>query len=63
MKRVRYTKYKGSLADDLDLESLLEALSNELLDSGFPSPFGHFREFGEEQTLDDLSAAIDPLLA
>jgi Ca-activated chloride channel family protein len=58
MKRVRYTKYKGSLADDLDLESLLEALSNELLDSGFPSPFGHFREFGEEQTLDDLREAL-----
>jgi Ca-activated chloride channel family protein len=58
MKRVRYTKYKGSLAGDLDLESLLEALSNELLDSGFPSPFGHFREFGEEQTLDDLREAL-----
>ena len=35
MKRVHYTKYTGDLASEIDLEGLLQALSNYLLDSGF----------------------------
>lgn len=58
MKRVRYTKYTGSLADDIDLESLLDALSNYLLDSGFRSPLSRFRAFEGDQTLDDLREAL-----
>lgn len=58
MKRVRYTKYTGTLADDLDLESLLDALSDYLLDSGYRSPMGRFRSLDGEQTLDDLREAL-----
>ena len=38
MKGVRYTKYTGDLASEMDLEGLLEALSDYLLDSGFAIP-------------------------
>ncbi len=58
MKRIRYTKYTGSLADDLDLESLLDALSDFLLDSGYRSPFSRFQEMNGEQTLDNLREAL-----
>jgi Ca-activated chloride channel family protein len=58
MKRVRYTKYTGNLADELELESLLEALSDYLLDSGFRSPLDRFQEFDGEQTLDNLREAL-----
>jgi Ca-activated chloride channel family protein len=58
MKRIRYSKYAGNLADELEMESLLEALSDFLLDSGFQSPYGHFQELRGEQTLDDLREAI-----
>ena len=34
MKRVRYKKYEGGLADELNMEDLLEAMSDYLLDSG-----------------------------
>jgi Ca-activated chloride channel family protein len=58
MKRVRYTKYTGNLADELELESLLEALSDYLLDSGFRSPLDRFQEFNGEQTLENLRQAL-----
>ena len=34
MKRIRYTKYNGDLAGDMDLEDLMQKLSDYLLDSG-----------------------------
>ena len=43
MKRVRYTKYNGDLASEMDLEGLLQALSDYLLDSGFRDPYARFR--------------------
>ena len=58
MKRVRYTKYTGSLADEMELESLLDALSDYLLDSGFQSPLSRFQEFNGEQTLENLREAL-----
>ncbi len=58
MKRIRYTKYKGSLADELDMESLLGALSDYLLDSGFRSPLARFQELDGEQTLENLREAL-----
>jgi Ca-activated chloride channel family protein len=58
MKRVRYTKYTGNLADELELESLLDALSDYLLDSGFRSPLSRFQELNGEQTLDNLREAL-----
>ncbi len=38
MKRIRYTKYTGDLASEMDMEDLLKALSDYLLDSGFRDP-------------------------
>ena len=58
MKRVRYSKYTGNLADELEMESLLEALSDFLLDSGFQSPFSRFQEMRGEQTLENLREAM-----
>jgi Ca-activated chloride channel homolog len=58
MKRVRYSKYTGNLADELEMESLLEALSDFLLDSGFQSPFSRFQEMRGDQTLDNLREAM-----
>ncbi|MGO8718255.1 MAG: vWA domain-containing protein [Acidobacteriaceae bacterium] len=58
MKRIRYSKYTGNLADELEMESLLEALSDFLLDSGFQSPFSRFQELSSDQTLDNLREAM-----
>jgi len=56
MKRVRYTKFNGDLAGDIDMESLLQALSDYLLDSGFQNPFAEFQDL--DQTMDDLREAL-----
>ena len=56
MKRVRYTKYTGDLASEIDLEDLLQALSDYLLDSGFDDPLSSFQS--TDHTLDDLREAI-----
>jgi Ca-activated chloride channel family protein len=56
MKRVRYTKYNGDLASELDMEKLLEALSDYLLDSGFQNPMMEFQDL--DQTMDDLKEAL-----
>jgi Ca-activated chloride channel homolog len=56
MKRVRYTKYTGDLASEIDLESLLQALSDYLLDSGYNDPYSSLSDL--EHTLDDLREAL-----
>ena len=56
MKRVRYTKYTGDLASEMDLQDLLKALSDFLLDSGFQDPYGEYQSM--DSTLDDLREAI-----
>jgi len=61
MRRIRYTKYNGDLASEMDLEDLLQALSDYLLDSGFYSPFTRFQELGHN--LDDLREALRRVLA
>src|ERR1700761_3655188 len=58
MKRVRYTKYTGDLASEMDMEDLLKALSDYLLDSGFQDPFSRFTELNGDQTMDNLREAI-----
>lgn len=58
MKRIRYTKYTGDLAQEIELESLLDALSEYLLDSGYRSPLSQFQELDGEQTLDNLREAL-----
>ena len=56
MKRVRYTKYTGDLASEIDLEDLLQSLSDYFLNSGFDDPYAPFRSL--DNTLDDLREAI-----
>lgn len=56
MKRVRYTKYSGDLASEIDLEDLLQALSDYFLDSGYYDPDTRFQDL--DHTLDDLREAL-----
>jgi Ca-activated chloride channel homolog len=60
MKRIHYTKYRGDLASEIDLESLLQALSDYFLSSGFYDPFADFQNL--DHTLDDLREALRRLL-
>jgi Ca-activated chloride channel family protein len=60
MKSVRYTKYIGDLASEIDMESLLQALSEYLLDSGFRDPYAQFQEL--DHNLDDLREALRRIL-
>ena len=60
MKGVRYTKYVGDLASEMDMESLLQALSDYFLDSGYRDPYSRFQE--HDQTLDDLREALRRIL-
>ncbi|MFP5250178.1 MAG: hypothetical protein ACLGP3_10160, partial [Acidobacteriota bacterium] len=56
MKRVRYTKFNGGLASEIDLEDLLQALSDYFLDSGYQDPYSGFQDL--DRTLDDLREAL-----
>jgi Ca-activated chloride channel homolog len=60
MKRIRYTKYTGDLASEMEMEDLLKALSDYLLDSGFRDPLLRFQEL--DQTMDDLREALKQAL-
>jgi Ca-activated chloride channel homolog len=60
MKSVRYTKYIGDLASEIDMESLLQALSEYLLDSGFRDPYAQFQEL--DHNLDSLREALRRIL-
>ena len=51
MKRVRYTKYTGDLASEIEMDDLLKALSDYLLDSGFQDPYSRFSELNGDHTL------------
>jgi len=56
MKSIHYTKYKGDLASEIDLEDLLKALSGYFLDSGFRDSY--WRDEEQDHTLDDLREAL-----
>jgi Ca-activated chloride channel family protein len=60
MKRVRYTRYTGDLASEIDLEELLKGLSDYLLDSGYYNPWGDFQDL--QHNIDDLREALRRLL-
>jgi Ca-activated chloride channel homolog len=60
MKRVHYTKYTGDLASEIDLEGLLQVLSDYLLDSGFYDPFTGFQNL--DHNLDDLREVLRRVL-
>ena len=56
MRRTEYTKYKGDMASEIDMEDLLDALSDYMLDSGFRDPYADFPDL--EHTMDDLREAL-----
>jgi len=58
MKRTTYTRYTGDLAGDMDLEDLMQQLSDYLLDSGFQDPMARFQELDGERTLENLREAL-----
>src|SRR3974390_2827015 len=60
MKRVRYSKFVGDLASEMDMEDMLKALSDFLLDSGFRDPYGRFQDM--DHSLDSLREALRELL-
>ncbi|MFZ0302744.1 MAG: VWA domain-containing protein [Terracidiphilus sp.] len=60
MKRVRYTRYTGDLASEIDLEELLKGLSDYLLDSGYYNPWSDFQDLNHN--MDDLREALRRLL-
>ncbi len=60
MKHTRYTKYSGDLASEIDLEDLLQALSDYLLDSGFEDPYSRFQDLSH--SLGDLREALRRVL-
>src|SRR5215469_15405956 len=60
MKRVRYTKFTGDLAGEIDLEDLLKALSDYLLDSGFYDPYSRFQDL--DHTMENLREALRRVL-
>jgi Ca-activated chloride channel family protein len=56
MKLTRYTKFTGDLSTSVDLDDLMEALSDFLLDSGFQDPFSPFANM--DDSMDSLREAI-----
>jgi Ca-activated chloride channel family protein len=60
MRRVRYTRYTGDLASEIDLDELLKGLSDYLLDSGYYNPWGDFQDL--QHNMDDLREALRRLL-
>lgn len=60
MKRIRYTKYRGDLASEIDLEDLLQAMSDYLLDSGYYDPLARFQDLDHD--MDSLREALRRVL-
>jgi len=56
MKLTRYTKFTGDLSTSFDLEDLLQALSDFLLDSGYEDPFSPFSNM--DDSMESLREAI-----
>jgi Ca-activated chloride channel family protein len=56
MKLTRYTKFTGDLSTEFDLEDLMQALSDFLLDSGFQDPFSPFANM--DDSMESLREAI-----
>jgi Ca-activated chloride channel family protein len=56
MKLTRYTKFTGDLSTGFDLEDLMQALSDFLLDSGFRDPFSPFSNL--DDSMESLREAI-----
>lgn len=63
MKFVRYSKFTGDAADEMDLQDLLKRLGDFFLQSGFDSPYYQISEMDNEQTMEALRQAILRALA
>jgi Ca-activated chloride channel family protein len=58
VKYVRYSKYTGEPADEVDLDELVNKLSDFLLQSGFESQFYGISEMDPERSMEQLRQAI-----
>jgi Ca-activated chloride channel family protein len=63
MKYIRYKKYIGEPADEVDLETLIQRLSDFFLQSGFESQFYDINEFDPDRSMEALRQAIEQALA
>jgi Ca-activated chloride channel family protein len=62
VKYIRYKRYTGDAADAVDLEELVQRLSDFFLQSGFDSQFYDITEFDPDRTMDALRQAIEQAL-
>jgi Ca-activated chloride channel family protein len=58
LKYTRYSKYTGEPADDVDLNELVNKLSDFLLQSGYESQFYGISEMEPQHTMEQLRQAI-----
>jgi len=61
MKFIRYSKYAGEAADDLDLQELMNRLADFLLQSGYESQYGVYEmdpQVSADKLMDELRNAI-----
>ena len=58
MKIIKYGKYTGELADDVDLDELLKRLGDFLLQSGFEAQYYGLSEFDASHSMEALRDAI-----
>ncbi len=58
MKIIRYSRYTGQEAGDVDLQELMNRLSDFLIQSGFASDQYGIYEMDPQQSMDDLRQAI-----
>jgi Ca-activated chloride channel homolog len=63
VKYIRYSKYTGEPADDVDLEELMKRLGDFFLQSGFESQYYGVSEFDPDKTMEALRQAILRALA
>ena len=60
MKYIRYTRYTGEAADEIDLQELMSRLSDFLLQSGYESQYGIYEmgQESQERLMEQLRQAI-----
>src|ERR1700688_3214434 len=63
LKYIRYSRYTGEPADEVDLQELIKRLGDFFLQSGFESQYYGVSEFDPEQTMEMLRQAILRALA
>lgn len=62
MKYIRYAKYTGEPADGIDMQELIQRLSDFFLQSGFESQFYNISEMDPERSMESLRQAIEQAL-